>query len=190
VRHILVTHLDVDHTGGLPDFPTAKVHVHAAEHAGAIARATLLEKSRYRPAHWAHNPSWVLHGEAGEPWFGFACVRDLRGLPPEILLIPLVGHTRGHAGVAVSTPDGWLLHAGDAYFHHGELSPEVRAPRGVVLFQRITAFDDAARLHNQARLRELCRDHGKEVRVISAHDVVELERIRESERARATPSAA
>ena len=27
VRHILVTHLDFDHAGGLPDFPDAVVHV-------------------------------------------------------------------------------------------------------------------------------------------------------------------
>lgn len=31
VRHIVLTHLDLDHAGGLPDFPHAKVHVHATE---------------------------------------------------------------------------------------------------------------------------------------------------------------
>jgi dihydrofolate reductase len=35
----------------------------------------------------------------GEPWFGFERVRPLDGLPPEIALIPLIGHTFGHAGV-------------------------------------------------------------------------------------------
>src|SRR5262252_1128746 len=29
VRHIVLTHIDFDHAGGLPDFPGAKVHVHA-----------------------------------------------------------------------------------------------------------------------------------------------------------------
>src|SRR6202035_1950636 len=28
VRHILVTHLDLDHAGGLADFPNAEVHLH------------------------------------------------------------------------------------------------------------------------------------------------------------------
>src|SRR4051812_2750245 len=31
VRHIVVTHLDLDHAGGLVDFPHAKVHLHARE---------------------------------------------------------------------------------------------------------------------------------------------------------------
>ena len=38
VRHIVVTHLDLDHAGGLADFPDAKVHLHAREHAAAMAR--------------------------------------------------------------------------------------------------------------------------------------------------------
>ena len=41
VRHIVVTHLDLDHAGGLADFPHAKVHLHAREHAAAMARTTL-----------------------------------------------------------------------------------------------------------------------------------------------------
>src|SRR5690606_22763917 len=39
VKHIVVTHLDLDHAGGLGDFPHAKVHLHAREHAAAMARA-------------------------------------------------------------------------------------------------------------------------------------------------------
>ncbi|MDT8274323.1 MAG: MBL fold metallo-hydrolase, partial [Desulfomonilia bacterium] len=27
VRHIILTHLDLDHTGGIPDFPHAAIHV-------------------------------------------------------------------------------------------------------------------------------------------------------------------
>src|SRR4051794_19069444 len=38
VKHIVVTHLDLDHAGGLCDFPRAKVHVHAREHGAAMAR--------------------------------------------------------------------------------------------------------------------------------------------------------
>src|SRR5689334_21474781 len=47
VKHIVVTHLDVDHAGGLVDFPHAKVHLHAREHAAAMARATLKERESY-----------------------------------------------------------------------------------------------------------------------------------------------
>lgn len=123
VRHIVVTHLDADHAGGLADFPNAKVHVHGTELRAAKAAGA---PWRYRPAHWAHRPDWVSYAEAsGQDWFGFDAVRELRGLPEdEILLVPLAGHTRGHVGVAVRGEDRWLLHAGDAYFFHAEMAPK------------------------------------------------------------------
>src|SRR2546429_4224699 len=68
-------------------------------------------------------PRWMVNEiDGGEPWFGFRAVRDLPGLPPEILVIPLPGHTRGHIGVAVDTGAGWLLHAGDAFYEIGRAS--------------------------------------------------------------------
>src|SRR5262245_22468607 len=36
VRHIVTTHLDLDHAGGLPDFPEAEVHVFAPELEAAL----------------------------------------------------------------------------------------------------------------------------------------------------------
>ena len=36
VRHIIITHLDMDHAGGLSDFPAAQIHITAAEARGAI----------------------------------------------------------------------------------------------------------------------------------------------------------
>ena len=38
VRHLLLTHLDRDHAGGIPDFPNAKVHVHHREYDMAVTR--------------------------------------------------------------------------------------------------------------------------------------------------------
>src|SRR5262244_3665230 len=38
VRHVLLTHLDRDHAGGVPDFPAAKVHVHRREYEMAVTR--------------------------------------------------------------------------------------------------------------------------------------------------------
>jgi glyoxylase-like metal-dependent hydrolase (beta-lactamase superfamily II) len=177
VRHIVPTHLDLDHAGGLPDFPKAKVHLYRPEHTAAMARATLHERERYKPKHWAHEPSFVTYETRGERWFGFDCVRELDGLPPEILIVPVVGHTRGHAAIAVDTGKGWLLHAGDAYFFHGEMDAQnPRCTPALAGFQRVIAMDNDARLRNQARLRELARDHHGEVTVFSAHDPVEFER--------------
>ncbi len=174
VRHILVTHLDLDHAGGLPDFPEAKVHIFEKELDAVLARTTLKEKNRYRPAHFAHGPDWVRYPTRGERWFGFESVRDLEGLPPEILLIPTIGHTRGHVAVAVQSARGWLLHAGDAYFSASEMDPvKPSCPAPLAIFQRIIAMDDVARVRNQERLRIVARD--EQVRVFSAHDAYELE---------------
>lgn len=185
VRHIILTHLDLDHAGGIADFPNATVHLHAPEHAAAMA-PTPRERQRYRAAQWAHGPRWALHEPAGEPWLGFECARDLPGLPPEILLVPLLGHTRGHAGIAVDVGGSWLLHAGDAYFHRAEIHPEDGAcPASLRGFQALVQVDKVKRLHNQERLRELAREHG-EVRITCAHDPVELARLAE----RSEPEAA
>jgi glyoxylase-like metal-dependent hydrolase (beta-lactamase superfamily II) len=173
VRHIVPTHLDLDHVGGLSDFPDASVHVFEPELRAATERRTAAERGRYRPAHFAHGPKWVAHSLAGDRWLGFERVR---AIADDVALVPLVGHTRGHSGVAVRNGDGWLLHAGDAYFFHGEVNPvSPRSTPGLAFFQWLVAVDNRARLDNQARLRELVRDHGSDVRVFSAHDPVELE---------------
>lgn len=174
VRHIIPTHLDLDHAGGLPDFPDAIVHTFEAEHAAAMHPATMPERERYRRVHFAHGPRWDLRSEQGERWFGFAGVRAIDGID-DVLLIPLQGHTRGHCGIAVRSERGWLLHAGDAYFFHGELREPHHCTPGLRLFQRMVAVDNRQRLANQARLRELVRDHGSEVQVHCAHCPVEFD---------------
>lgn len=181
VRHVVLTHLDVDHAGGLPDFPHAKVHVLADEKDAALARRTLPERSRYRPCHFAHGPSWATYRASGERWRGFEAVRQLEGLPPEILLIPLTGHTRGHACVAVEgAPGGALVHCGDAYFHRGAVEGG-EIPLGLQLFEKNLAFDRTRIAGNHARLREL-RASDADLRLFCAHDPTELERLRGQDR--------
>ena len=177
VRHIVLTHLDFDHAGGLDDFPAASVHLLDAEEKSAARQRTPLDRMRYRPQQWASRPRWVTYPRSeGEPWFGFECVRQLAGVAPGILLVPLAGHTLGHAGVAVESEGGWLLHAGDAYFYRQEMQP--RNPGctpGLSAYQRVMEKDRGLRLNNQARLRDLARDHGGDVTIFSAHDAVEFE---------------
>ena len=168
VRHVIVTHLDVDHAGGLPDFPDAKVHVHRREHAAAMAPQTFNERQRYSKAQLAHGPKWELHEDGGDRWFG---LDGLKVIADDILLVPLPGHTRGHSAVAVrvgSSPE-WLLHCGDAYFSHLEKDDAARCPPILRHFQSAVAADNKIRRANAARIRDLHREHGQAVQVFSAH---------------------
>ena len=175
VRHIVTTHLDPDHSGGLPDFPRAEVHILATELDAAL-QPRLRDRPRYVGAHWKHSPRWIRHETGGDEWFGFASVRVLPTSGAEIALVPLRGHSLGHTGVAIRTGDGWLLHCGDAYFNHGEVETPPHCPPGLAAFQKLMAQDDKARVANQERLRELARGHHHDVRLFCAHDPVELDR--------------
>jgi glyoxylase-like metal-dependent hydrolase (beta-lactamase superfamily II) len=146
------------------------VHVTAEELAAARKRA-IPDRARYLPRHWKHGPDWVEHSPGAEDWFGFEAVRPLPSLDLDLLLVSLPGHSKGHAGVAIKLPDGrWLLHAGDAFFHHEEIDDPPRCPPGLVGFQRVSANDWGERNRTLERLRELRRDHGDEVAMICSHD--------------------
>jgi len=168
VTDIALTHLDLDHVGGISDFPGARVHVFADELAAA-RNPTLAERGRYLPVHWSHGPTWVEHAVPGDAWFGFDAVT---ALSDDVLLIPLQGHTRGHCGVAVRRgADGrWLLHAGDSYFHATEKLSPPDPPIGLRVFQTLMGVDNKRRLANQARLQELHRGQGDDVTIFCAHD--------------------
>lgn len=179
VQHIVLTHLDFDHAGGLDDFPNATIHMLQQERDYALAQRTWMDRQRFRPQQWSSRNRWrVYRAGRGEAWYGFDCVREIAGLPPEILLVPLPGHTFGHAGVAIRTPQRWLLQAGDAYFYHQEM--EVLHPwctPGLRFYQTMMEKDRKARLGNQERLRRLREAQGFEVEVFCAHDPVEYERL-------------
>ena len=179
VRHIVATHLDFDHAGGLEDFPNATVHVMQREYDDATgARAGIVARNRWRARQLDGVQHWRRYGARGERWFGFDAVRDLDGLPPEILLVPLPGHTWGHTGVAVRRDDGrWLLHAGDAYFYRGEMrAGHRRCTPGLRAYQRLMEVDRTARMANQVRLRALSIERRDALTVTCTHDPVELER--------------
>jgi glyoxylase-like metal-dependent hydrolase (beta-lactamase superfamily II) len=175
VRHILVTHLDLDHAGGLADFPSAEVHVHTAE-LDVVRRKPLRARLRYRFAQWDHGPRWVEHAAAGEPWFGFERVKLVDGLDAEIAMIPLIGHTAGHSGYAVRSGDRWLLHAGDAYLSHGEIASPRRSSTGLTVYHALNSDDAKRRRANADRLAALARDHEDAVTVFCSHDPTEFSR--------------
>lgn len=165
VADVVLTHGDPDHAGGLADFPDARVHVSAEEHARLGAGHT-----RYSAAQFAHGPRWVTHGPSAARWQGV----EARPLPPlagrEAFLVPLFGHTVGHCGVAVRAGGRWLLHVGDAYYLRVELAGD---DHPVSALAALRADDDAARRESLAVLRRLARDGG-EVELFGYHDFTEF----------------
>lgn len=166
VRHIVMTHLDFDHAGGLSDFPWATVHVSAQEARSARAQMGIKARQRWRLAQLP--AEMEEHIDAGEDWFGFP---TLRGTPEGVRLVPLPGHSPGHCGVAIRAGDGgWVLHAGDAVFAHSELEEEGKAPPLALAYQAAMQSDGSQRKASAERLRALARERGAEVTILCTHD--------------------
>ncbi|WP_375001235.1 MBL fold metallo-hydrolase [Aeromicrobium sp. CTD01-1L150] len=171
VTHIVLTHLDLDHCGGLSDFPDAQVHTTADEHAAAVTAPDTLDKRRYRPAQLAHGPRFTLHEGRGDEWrFGLTGHQVL----PGVTIVPMPGHTRGHAAVAVESATGTVIHAGDATFDAstiGDHSPQGRPLRRlqtVRAFEQVVGRDRRRIRANHRELRRLATL--PDVLVVPAHD--------------------
>ncbi len=109
VKHIIQTHLHLDHAGGISDFPEAQVHIYKPEYEHIMSHNSW----EYVPDHWKHHPHWVMHEMPNDKWFEFDAIK-LENFDPDIWLIPLTGHTPGHMAVAVKREQNWVLHGGDA----------------------------------------------------------------------------
>lgn len=166
VDHIMMTHCDPDHAGGLADFPEAKVHVAEEELTHALSGHW-----RYVRGQFDHRPHWQSHGKSQQEWFGLEARPVDLGFSSEVLLIPLFGHTLGHCGVAVQQGERWLLHVGDAYYLRAELFDD-NHPVSAMAAQR--ADDDELRRSSLAELRRLLNDHGDEIQMSGYHDITEL----------------
>jgi glyoxylase-like metal-dependent hydrolase (beta-lactamase superfamily II) len=178
VRHIIPTHLDIDHAGGLADFPAATVHVLQTE-IDQLTHPTLRDRLRFKQAQFDHHPKWQIHGRAPaqgtDSWYGFDRIQPIAGMP-QILMIPLLGHTKGHVGIAVKTEEKWLLHCGDAYFHRSEVSRRPDVPFGMTLMIQATKTLRASHHNSLSRLRQLALVHGDDVELFCAHDPIEFGR--------------
>ncbi|MEJ7634791.1 MBL fold metallo-hydrolase [Aeromicrobium sp.] len=172
VSHIVLTHMDFDHIGGIADFPDATIHTTAEEYDWAVVNPDFASKQRYSQKQWSHGPNIQTHAGPGEAWgYGLNGMEVL----PGITFVPMAGHTKGHAAVAVETEDrGLLIHAGDAVFDASCYSPT--SPSGTPLtkigtfrrFEKVMAADRKKLAGNHATLAQLNDQDG--VTVFNAHD--------------------
>lgn len=170
VRHVILTHLHLDHSGGLPDFPWAEVHVYASEYDQATQKSQkgLLNWFGYEPTHWEHGPKWKVYEQSDENWFGLPCTKVKGITAGHFVLVPLTGHTPGHCGVGVEIGERWLLHCGDAYVR--EMQIEVENSRSA--FPRWAGGLERALFPDEGlqKLRALMQRYRSQITPFSAHD--------------------
>ena len=119
IRWVVLTHLHTDHVGGLESFQDATVLVSRAEWdiaqgVGGIIRGYLAKEW---PA--GITPRLVdFTGPAVGPFSGsYDVASDGR-----LLMVPMPGHTKGHAALLVKDGSRTYLCAGDAAHRRGELA--------------------------------------------------------------------
>ncbi|MDR6543416.1 MBL fold metallo-hydrolase [Acinetobacter bereziniae] len=174
VKHILVSHLDLDHAGGISDFPQATIHILSSEY-NAAQKLSMMNKLRYRPQQFKNHRHWnFLEPKNGESWFNFQKVQGFHMFNDEILLIPLLGHTTGHCGIAIKQHNGWVFFCGDAYYSHLELDPNHKLPL-LDKLERLFAENNTARLKTLSEIQRLAQNEPR-IEIICAHDPVELDR--------------
>ena len=174
VKHILVSHLDLDHAGGISDFSQATIHILSSEY-NATQKLSVMNKLRYRPQQFKNHRYWnFLEPKNGESWFNFNRVQGFNIFNDEILLIPLLGHTSGHCGIAIKQQNGWILFCGDAYYSHLELDPKNKLP-WLDKLEYLFAENNTLRLKTLSGIQTLAQTENQ-IKIICAHDPVELER--------------
>jgi len=168
VRDIVLTHLHIDHAGGVSDFPWANVHVFQPEFEAAMKHQGRIGIGYVR-RQWRNHQHWVFYQDPKDFWFNFNAVH-IPEIKPDIFLIPTPGHTIGHCMVAVQNDERWLLHGGDAIlpFYLESIEQTMRPPK--IMRSTFEKYTPA--------LKELLANHPHQIQIINGHDGVSFQKYR------------
>ncbi len=164
IRHVLLTHMHWDHTGGIPDFPDAKIWV-SREDLAAAAAAGAWRRGHAGVLLPPREATRELDFGPGPSEIPFDRVKDLFG-DGSILVLPVGGHTPGSVAVLVSMGSTRLLLCGDACFTAAGLMRGV--DNGYMLGRRVDR-DRARAALSRSRLRRVLA-MGPSTRVLPSHD--------------------
>ena len=118
VKLIVLTHLHIDHDGGLAPFPQARVVVSAGERAAASGLMGRL--NGYLPQRWpaSFDPEPLVFADA--PYGPFARSRRLTA-DGALTALPTPGHTPDHVSVVLDDGERRIVFIGDAAYNQDNL---------------------------------------------------------------------
>lgn len=169
IRHIILTHLDIDHAGAISEFPWAEIHLHQQE-STYFNHISLNYKFRYFKELLPHGLKVKTYNVFGEKWNDFEAVQPITGLKDEILLVPLLGHSKGHSGIAIKTKTQWILHSGDAFYFQEDLNKTLHSRNlASETLQTTTAFNNETRIKTLTQL-QLLQTNTNNIKITNSHD--------------------
>jgi len=173
VKLIVLTHLHIDHDGGLAAFPQARILVSAGERAAASGLRGRL--GGYLPQRWpaSFDPEPLVFADA--PYGPFARSRRLTA-DGALVALPTPGHTSGHVSVALDDGERRIVFLGDASYSQDNL-----------LAGRVDGISPKAAIARETMARLAALAFERPTLLLPAHDPGAADRLA---RAAAAPAAA
>ena len=107
VRWVVLTHLHLDHAGGIEYFPKSEILLSHMEYVRPYAFVEGVYPSWFKP-------NLIGHFDDIGGVFGNGHVLTRAG---DVIIVPTPGHTLNHQSVILKAPEGDLFFAGDASFN-------------------------------------------------------------------------
>jgi N-acyl homoserine lactone hydrolase len=146
VKTVMLTHLHIDHDGGLAHFPRSRIVADRGEIARAAGVAGVLQGYlRNRWPRWLEPQPLAWQDSPYGPFARCACLTAAG----DVIAVPTAGHTPGHIAVVVHDGEADIMLAGDASYL------ETTMLRGMV---DGVSRDEATARTTLGKIRQLCAE--------------------------------